>query len=54
MTDGPHRTEAKKAELAAREARLAKALRENLARRKEQSRARRSPKPSAPPEKPPA
>lgn len=40
MTDAPRLTSAKKQEQAAREARLAKALRDNLRRRKEQARAR--------------
>jgi hypothetical protein len=40
MTDTPRLTPARRAEHAAREARRAKALRENLRRRKEQARAR--------------
>ncbi len=40
MSGGPNRTGKKQAEQAAREARLAKALRDNLLRRKEQGRAR--------------
>jgi len=39
MSDSPIITPKKSVELAAREARLAKALRENLVRRKEQKRA---------------
>jgi hypothetical protein len=39
MSQPPHITPKKNAERAAREARLAKALRENLVRRKEQKRA---------------
>jgi hypothetical protein len=41
MREPPHITPKKSLEQAAREARLAKALRENLARRKEQKRAQR-------------
>ena len=40
MPDSPGPTRAKSAERAAREARLAEALRDNLRRRKEQARAR--------------
>jgi len=40
MPDSPGLTQAKSAERAAREARLAEALRDNLRRRKEQARAR--------------
>ena len=40
MAETPHLTPAKAAERSARETRLARALRENLRRRKEQSRAR--------------
>ncbi|HVC53780.1 MAG TPA: hypothetical protein VND87_17300 [Stellaceae bacterium] len=40
MADGPRITRAKAAERSAREARLAKALRENLRRRKQQVRPR--------------
>ncbi len=47
MADRPAITPAKQAERQAREARLAKALRENLQRRKEQMRARRCGGPGA-------
>jgi hypothetical protein len=47
MTDSPRLTRAKRLEHAAREARLAQALRDNLQRRKQQARARA---PAAPPE----
>ena len=40
MDDSPHLTPARRAEHAARDKRLAQALRENLSRRKEQARAR--------------
>jgi hypothetical protein len=40
MPDSPRLTQEKSAERAAREARLAEALRDNLRRRKEQARAR--------------
>ena len=40
MADAPRITRAKRIEQAAREARLARALRDNLRRRKEQARAR--------------
>ncbi|HTZ35689.1 MAG TPA: hypothetical protein VMB84_06655 [Stellaceae bacterium] len=40
MAEPPHLTPARQAERAARERRLAEALRENLRRRKEQSRER--------------
>jgi hypothetical protein len=39
MSERPHLTQRKRAERSAREERLAKALRENLVRRKEQKRA---------------
>jgi hypothetical protein len=39
MTDSPNLTRAKRIERAAREARLARALRDNLHRRKQQARA---------------
>jgi hypothetical protein len=42
MADTPHITRAKRIENAARDERLARALRENLRRRKEQARARES------------
>ena len=42
MSGGPNCTGKKQAEQAAREARLAKALRDNLRRRKEQGRARKA------------
>ncbi|HEY1795378.1 MAG TPA: hypothetical protein VGG57_04610 [Stellaceae bacterium] len=54
MADGPTITEGKRREQAAREVRLAKALRANLARRKEQVRARETPDEAAGPAKPPA
>jgi hypothetical protein len=40
MADAPRTTGAKRVEIAAREARLSHALRDNLRRRKEQARAR--------------
>ncbi|HEX3863228.1 MAG TPA: hypothetical protein VHY35_16200 [Stellaceae bacterium] len=40
MTDGPHLTPSKRLEQAARAERLARALRDNLHRRKEQTRAK--------------
>jgi hypothetical protein len=40
MADAPRTTGAKRVEIAAREARLSHALRDNLRRRKEQTRAR--------------
>lgn len=40
MADAPRITGAKRVEIAAREARLSRALRDNLRRRKEQTRAR--------------
>jgi len=49
MTDGretPHLTPARRAEQAARDKRLARALRANLQRRKEQARAREDTKPA--------
>jgi hypothetical protein len=54
MADGPTITPAKEREQEARAERLARALRANLGRRKEQSRAREVPKPLASPAKPPA
>jgi hypothetical protein len=50
MTDTPRVTPARRAEQAARDKRLAAALRENLRRRKEQARARGDDAPAAPPE----
>ncbi len=50
MTDGrdtPHLTPARRAEQAARDKRLAQALRANLQRRKEQARAREDGKPDS-------
>jgi len=43
MTDGPHLTPSKRRERGARDARLGQALRDNLRRRKAQSRAREAP-----------
>ena len=43
MTDTPRISSAKRVEIAAREARLSRALRDNLRRRKEQARARQQP-----------
>ena len=43
MADAPRITGARRAEIAAREARLSHALRDNLRRRKEQARAREKP-----------
>jgi hypothetical protein len=58
MTDSPNLTRAKRSEHAAREERLARALRDNLHRRKQQARAKatRAAAPSAGPatEEPPA
>jgi hypothetical protein len=54
MADGPTITSTKQREQEARAKRLAKALRANLGRRKEQSRAREAPKPLLSPAKPPA
>ena len=58
MSETPHLTPARQAERAAREARLAKALRDNLRRRKEQARAQEaapaSTAPGQPADKPPA
>jgi hypothetical protein len=59
MADTPRMTRAKQIEHAAREARLARALRENLRRRKEQARAREPdvgdrPDKAPPGEEPPA
>ena len=48
MDAGPNLTDRKQAELAAREARLARALRDNLYRRKEQGRARAAPAEAGP------
>jgi hypothetical protein len=50
MADAPRMTREKQIEHAAREARLARALRENLRRRKEQARARQ-PRAGDPPDK---
>ena len=48
MADTPRITGAKRVEIAAREARLSRALRDNLQRRKEQARAREKPAPGLP------
>lgn len=48
MTDIPRISGAKRVEIAAREARLSRALRDNLRRRKEQTRAREQPAPKLP------
>ena len=48
MADIPRITTAKRVEIAAREARLSRALRDNLRRRKEQARARETPAPGLP------
>ncbi len=53
MAEIPRRTHAKATEHAARDERLARALRENLRRRKEQARVR-APSAGNPPEKPAA
>jgi len=50
MTDAPRLTRAKQGQHAARDQRLARALRENLRRRKEQARAR-EPQAGDPPDK---
>jgi hypothetical protein len=54
MADGPTITTAKLREQEARAERLARALRANLGRRKQQSRAREAPKPLPSPAKSPA
>ena len=53
MTDSPNLTDAKSAEHAAREERLARALRDNLHRRKQQARAKQA-RAAAIPAEPPA
>ncbi len=52
MTDSPHLTRAKRIEHAAREERLARALRDNLHRRKQQTRAKEAGAAATPAEQP--
>jgi hypothetical protein len=52
MTDSPNLTRAKRIEHAAREERLARALRDNLHRRKQQTRAKQARTAAAPAEQP--
>jgi hypothetical protein len=52
MTDSPHLTGAKRIEHAAREERLARALRDNLHRRKQQARAKEARAAATPAEQP--